>query len=120
MAVDITVTERIEEGGLLLLVPHAAIDDQIDAVQQCLGEAGGSVGALLVAIVERCCGAAAVGDELIDADGRIDDSATRESQLLVIAGESQERGETGRGVVEVSNAVALVERIVDPIAVGLD
>src|SRR3982075_562114 len=105
MAVDITVTERIEEGGLLLLVPHAAIDDQIDAVQQCLGEAGGSIGALLVAVVERRAGAAPVGDELVDADRGINQSAARKSQLLIVAGQRQERGEIGRGIVEISDAV---------------
>src|SRR5258708_2548470 len=72
MAVDVAGTKRIEEGGLLLLVPHAAIDDEIDAVRQGFGEAGGGVGALLVAVVEWRGGAAAVGDELIEADRGID------------------------------------------------
>ena len=53
MAVDVTVCEGTEEGALLLLVPYTAIDDEIDAVQDRLGEAGRGTGALLVAVIER-------------------------------------------------------------------
>ena len=38
MAVDITVGEGIEERGLLFLVPHAAIDDEINAVRTLVGK----------------------------------------------------------------------------------
>src|SRR3954447_22633271 len=68
MTVDVTVAESIEESGLLLLVPHATIDDEIDAVPQRLGEAGSGAGALLIAVVERRAGAGAGGDEFVDAD----------------------------------------------------
>ena len=85
-----------------------------------LGEAGGGVGALLVAVVERRGGAAAVGDQFVDADRGIDDAAAGEAELLVVAGHGQERLEVGRGVVEIADAVALVERVVVAIAVGLD
>jgi len=58
----------VPKNPLCCFCPHAAIDDEIDAVQQGLGEAGGGVGALLVAVVERGGGAAAVGGEFIEAD----------------------------------------------------
>ena len=123
MAVDIVEGDRrqqAEEPRLLFLVAHAAIDDQVDAVHQGLGEAGSGVGALLVAIVEWGIGATAIGDELVQADRRINRTAARKTQLLVVAGQRQERGEAGRGVVQIADAIALVERVVDPIAVGLD
>ena len=120
MGVDITVAEGVEEGGLLLLVPHPAIDDQVDAVHQGLGEAGVGVGALLVAVIEWRAGAATIGFEFIDSDGGIDEAATRKTQLLVVAGQGQERGEAGRGVIEIADPVALVQRVVDAVAVGLD
>ena len=87
---------------------------------QRLGEAGGGAGALLVAVVERRAGAAAVGDEFVEPDRGIDHPAAGKAQLLVVAGDGQERVEARRGVVEVADAVALVERVVDAIAVGLD
>jgi len=39
---------------------------------------------------------------------------------LVVAGHRQEGLEVGRGVVEIADPVALVERVVFAIAVGLD
>ena len=109
-----------KNSALLLLVPHAAVDDQVDAVHQGPGEAGGGVGALLVAVVERGGGAAAVGGEFIEPDRGIDEAAAGKTQLLVVAGQGQERGQIGRGVVEIADPVALVERVVDAVAVGLD
>ena len=53
----------------------AAVDDQVDAVHQGLGEAGGYAGALLVAIVERRAGASAVGHEFVQSDRGIDQPA---------------------------------------------
>ena len=85
-----------------------------------LGEAGSGAGALLVAIIERRVGAPAVRDEFVDADRGIDDAAAGEAELLVVAGHRQERLEVGRGVIEIADAVALVERVVVAIAVGLD
>ena len=55
-----------EEPALLLLVAHAAVDDEVDAVPQGLGEAGGGVRALLVAVVEWRTGAPAVGDQFVE------------------------------------------------------
>ena len=75
---------------------------------------------MLVGIVERRLGASAVGDELVKADGGIDESAAWQSQLLIVAGYCQERREVGRGIVDVADSVALVERVVDPISVRLE
>src|ERR1035437_5783284 len=105
-----------EESRLLFLVPRAAVDDEVRAVPQCFGEAGGGVSALLVAIVKRCAGAAAVGSEFIESDGRLDKPAAGKSQLLVVAGQGQERSETGRRVADVPDPVALVERVIHPIS----
>ena len=56
--------------GRLLLLAHAAVDDDFDAVDDIAGDAEREIDALLVGVVERRRGAAPVGDELVDADGR--------------------------------------------------
>src|SRR5258707_8723068 len=71
-------------------------------------------------MVERRLGACAVGDQFVEADGRIDEPAAGQSQLLIVAGYCQERREVGRGIVDVADGVALVERVVDPVSVGLE
>ena len=109
-----------KKASLLLLVADAAVDDQIDAVHQGFGEAGGGGGALLVAVVERRAGAPPVGGEFVEPDRGIDEAAAGKSELLVVAGQGQERGQAGRGVIQIADAVALVERVVDAVAVGLD
>src|SRR5207344_673765 len=98
---------RAEESALRILLPHPAIDDEIDAVQDRLGEAGGGAGALLVAVIERCGSAPAVRDQFVNAYRWIDDAAAGESELLIVAGHRQEGLEVGRGVVEVADPVAL-------------
>src|SRR5438445_6805779 len=120
MAVDVTVTKGVEESCLLLLVPHATIDDEFSAIPQGLGEAGGGVGALLVTVVERRAGAAAGGDEFVETDRGIDQAATGEAELLIVAGKGQEGGEAGCGVVDVADPGALVEGVVGAVAVGFD
>ena len=50
-------TVRAEERRFGVLLPHAAIDDELGAVPQGFGEAGGGVGALLVAVIEWRIGA---------------------------------------------------------------
>src|SRR5258707_7870175 len=71
-------------------------------------------------MVERRLGACAVGDQFVESDGRIDEPAAGQSQLLIVAGYCQERREVGRGIVDVADGVALVECVVDPISVGLE
>ena len=84
-----------------------------------LGEAGSGVGALLVAVIERRIGALrSVTSWFTPIDGST--VGRRKTQPLVVAGQRQERREAGRGVVQIADAVALVECVVDPIAVGLD
>src|SRR5207245_1437225 len=102
------------------LVPHAAIDDQVDAVKDRLGEASGGALALLVAIVERGVGTPAVGGEVIEPNRRIDEAPAGEAELLIVAGYREEGFQVGRGVVEVADAVTLVERVVDAVAVGFE
>src|SRR4030095_4416270 len=75
---------RTEEAALRILLPHPAIDDEVDAVEDRLGEAGGGAGALLVAVIERRGGAAAVGDQFIEADRRIDEAAGGGSGVPVV------------------------------------
>src|SRR3954451_6269103 len=105
MAVDVTVTTGIKESGLLLLVPHTAIDDEVDAVPEGLGEAGGGAGALLVAVVERRRGACAGGDQLVETDGGIDQPAAGKSELLVVAGHRQKRLQVRRRIVDIADPV---------------
>ena len=111
---------RAEESALRVLLPHAAVDDQVDTFDDRLGEARGGAGALLVAVVEGRGSAPAIGDQFVDADRGVDNSATRQAELLVVAGHRQERLEVGRGVIEVADAVLLVEGVVLAIAVRFD
>src|SRR5262249_15520412 len=109
-----------EKSGLALLVSDAAIDDQVDAFNDRLGEPGGGALALLVAVVERRVGAFAVGDELVDPDRGVDRASARQAELLIVAGYREEGLQVGRGVVDAADAVALVERVVVAIAIRLD
>src|SRR5262249_32024144 len=102
------------------LVSDAAIDDQIDTFKDRLGESGGGALALLVAAIEWRVGALAIGDELVEPDRRIDQASRRPAEPLVVAGQGKEGVEVGRGVVDVADAVALVERVVFAVAVRLD
>ena len=103
-----------------ILLPHPAIDDELGAVPQGFGEACGGAGALLVAVIERCGGGPAGRDQFVDAYRGIDDATAGESELLVVAGHRKEGLEVGRGVIEIADPVALVERVIFAIAVRLD
>ena len=88
--------QRAEKARLLLLVADAAIDDQLGAVPQRLGEAGGGVEALLVAVVERRNRFPCVGDELVEPDRRIDQASAGKADVLVVSGHGQKRREVRR------------------------